>query len=508
MNSAIGYAHFQLAGGTRTVLRWGVAFVLVATVGMSVYARFGGGGTTAAMASSVTPALIVVGVLLVILVNGRITAALKLDHSLDMARSHRLMAVSPAGAVFGYMFGPSLAVLSAAGLAALYAAAGFVAGQYDLAMWAAAMVILTMFSAVLWSLSVVSGLGGKGGGTGWLWGVSAGAFFGTGGGVFAALPFVLTLVTPFGGDTIFQMRTVDKLSVGHAVGLFAQGALFGLFVTAAMRRWRRSDRPAFSPVMWLALAALFVAGTLAGVHWFESLRPPANVGLVPAPGFTLPITLTLMVLVAHGPISSAEFQGAAWRLRKHVNDPAADDDKPQMPSWLAAALMAVILLPLGLLMPDYEFRLSGPGELRVGWPFEPMLPAGAAWLRHAWLVSAGAVGAGLVTAWALMRLLIRLRMARYTFWAYLLLWGVPLALSFATTLWLTGELDESLLPMATASLPGALFHAWGAGEGPAWPGVVAQWVIAVALVGFALRSSDRVARPATREAPPVLAPVP
>lgn len=507
MNSAIGYAHFQLAGGVRTVLRWCVAFVLVATVGMSIYARYGGGGTTAAMATSVTPAMIIVGVLLGILVNGRIATAMKLDNSIEMARSHRLMAVGAGGAVFGYMFGPSLAVLSAAGLAALYAAAGFVAGQYDLAMWAAAMVILAMFSAVLWSLTVMSGLSGKGGGSGWLWGVSAGAFFGTGGGIFAAAPFVLTLITPFGGDTIFQMRTVDQLSVGHAMGLFAQAILFALFVCAAMRRWRRSDRPALSPGMWLALAVLFVAGTLAGVHWFESLRPPANVGLVPSPGMTLPVTLTLLVVLAHGPIASAEFQAAAWRLRKNVDDPAADDDRPTLPAWAAATLMFVILAPLGLLVPEHPFGSTFNSELVLATTPAggEIKPSEATLLRHAWPITAAAVAAGLATAWALMRLLIRLRMARYTFWVYLLLWGVPLGLSFATTLWLTGELDGSLLPMAAASLPGALFHAWGAGEGSAWPGVAAQWIVAATLAVFALRASDRVARPATREPPPALA---
>ena len=534
MLSAIGYAHFHLAGGTRAVIRWCVIVVLIATVGMSAYARLGGGGTAAALASSTTAALIVLGVLLVIVVNSRISTAAKLDATLDMGRSHRLMAVPPAQAVLGYLLGPTLSIFAAAGLVAIYAGAGYIAGNYDLAAWLAAVGILIVFAMPLWSLTLLNGVGGKGsGGAGWMWGIGSAVVFGPGGLIFAAVPALMIFATPFAGGSVFAMRTVDRLTLGQLVGIAGQLSLAGLFLWAAIRRWKQPDRPAFSPAMWLGFIGLIVAFTVGVVGWFEALKPTfgpfgqgGGVESVPAPGLTLPATLTLLVLMAHGPVASVEKRAAAYRLRKRVDDPNADADRPRLPGWAAMVGVALLIAPLGLLRPTYDFDALASSEWQDRFEADGLTDNGVrqhvyddldlylqlgsggqigdALARYAWPPTVAAVLAGLVTAWALTRTLTRARMGRFGFWIYLLLWAGPMLASFGFTLWLTGELEGELLPIAAASLPGSLFHVWAAGTGSPWWGIAAQWIVAGVLVFVSFKVPDRAARPATREPPPVL----
>ena len=366
-----------------------------------------------------------------------------------------------------------------------------------------ALALIASTGLLLAMLNTVGSIGNKGGGIGWVWGVGLGALFGTYGKVFVAVPWTATIAAPASGRTVFNLRTVEALTVGHAVGIAMHAALALLLFVAACRRWARPDRPAFSTTLWLALIALVVAGTLAGVGWSADLRPFNSDYFTPEPGITLPASIAVLLLLCHGPILAAEKQSLAHRVRVNVADPAADEDKPRIPPWLAAVFAGALLLPLALLRPaaspeDFESLalVVGPSGVEPGFVQQQLLDA----LRpQAWLVTAACVLAGLATAWALVRLLTRLRAGWAYFWIYLAMWAVPVALAAGLVAWETGELEQPLSGLSAFGLPGALLVAWNGADASAWPGVAFQAVVALVLVLLALRAPDRAAKPATRE---------
>ena len=498
MNFAIGYAHFQLAGGTRAIWRLCIGFLILATVGLGFYARLGGGGAQAAAAASSMPALILLMFALVVLVNGRIGNALKLDNQLDMARSHRLMAVSAPAAILGYMLGPTLPLLCVCGLVVLYTAGGFIAGGHDLAALIAAVGIIVAFASTLVSLNVLAGTLGKGGGMGWIWGVFVGSFFATGGSVFALLPFTLALIVPFSGDvTVFRMRDLSVLSVGHIVGAGTHLLLFAIFFAAACRKWRRPDRPAMSSMLWLAIMGVIVGATLGSVHWYEAMKIGAWTGAYPTPRFTFPGTLTLLVLIAHAAFRSHERQAAAWRLRRNVNDPAADDEKPRLRSWMLLALLVGVIAPMGLLTPWYLTMDSYEAELRIA----RFVSSDFDLMRLAWPVTAVATLVALATAWVLMRGLSRMKAIRFVVWIYLLLWIIPFVIGLGLTLWASGDLDDGPSWPIVFAYPGLLYQAWSGDRTGLWAGVAWQAGVAITLAVAFWRVRDHAATPLERDAP-------
>ncbi len=503
MNPAIGYAHFQLAGGGRAMLRWSVLFAILAFAALGVYARYGG-SMQGALQQSAVPLLIITAILLVFVAGGRIGAALKLDASLDMARSHRLMPVSPSSAVLGYLIGPALPVLGVVCIAVLFATAGYAAGGDDLAALLVALGLIFTTALLLAMLNVTGGIGGKGGGIGWVWGVAVGAFFGTGGAIFAAVPWAAVLAAPASGRTVFFLQSVDDLTPGHAVGIAMHLAIARLLFAAACRRWQRPERPAFSTTLWLLLIALVVAGTLAGTFWQTDLRPLNVNSFVPRPGMTLPATLALLILLCHGPILAAEKQSLAFRLRRNVDDPAADEDRPKLPAWLAAVLAGALLVPLVLLRPaadpdDWDTLTLSVGVATESEASVDQLTAIATLHRTAWPITAACVMAALATAWALIQILTRLRASWGYFWIYLALWAVPVVAGASLGAWETATLERPLSGISAFGFPGALLVAWNNVDANPWPGVIFQATVALVLVIVALRVPDRAAEPGTRE---------
>ncbi len=132
-----------------------------------------------------------------------------------------------------------------------------------------------------------------------------------------------------------------------------------------------------------------------------------------------------------------------------------------------------------------------------------MLADEAQLLRWAWPVTAVAITAALVTAWATVRGLTRIRAGGYIVWVYAGLWVVPTAIAVGQALWVHGHLDHGIGRAAVFGMPGALYHAWSGKMSLIWIGVGFQCAVAGALAIVALRVPDRVATPITRDAPQV-----
>src|SRR5688500_4599308 len=266
--NAIGYAQFQLSGGTRRLLRWALAFVVLTALGLAVWSRTGGGFAVAASAARF-PLTLALCILLIFIVNMRIGGAIKRDGMLDMSRSHRLMPQTAAAAVVGYIVGSSLPVLAAAGVVVLAGVVCTLGAGGNPATWLMVSGIVGVFAAMTWCLTAAASFAGKAargqkqrGGIGWLPWVIIGPSFGTGGALLMLVPWLAVVLGPLIGQTVFGIRRVEQITWAHGASGAMQAAFAGIFFVAACRRYRRDDLPAFNAFLWLAIVAMIVVGSI------------------------------------------------------------------------------------------------------------------------------------------------------------------------------------------------------------------------------------------------------
>lgn len=505
--NAVGYAHYQLNGGTRRLVRWVILVGVLAAVWLMVGAR-SGGGIAAAAAGLRFPASIALGVLLVIFCNIRIAAAVRRDATLDMLRSHRLMPQPTSSAIVGYIVGPALPVLAAAGVVVLIGSTCMVIGGGNPATWLTVTLILTVFAAMTWCFTVAGSLGPKpdkknrgGGGIGWIPWALIGPAFGSGGLIFVVAPFVAVLLGPLSGRTIFAIRRPDQITWAHLVSGAMHVALAGVFFAGACRRYRRDDVPVLSAPLWLVLVALVVIGSILGIEYFDAFRPGFYSELPSHAATAMPGTLTLLLLLLAAPLLASEWESAAWQLRRRAEDPFAHESRPALLSWQTLGLFVVLCIPLGVVQPD------APGATVEG-ALRPV--------SDVWLLTACSFLSGAVLIWALVRVMQKRNAGgSYAFWFVFLLWDLPVMAAAGWSLHKSGSMTGIFNPFISFSTPGAFAaawngllpsaggaHPWNLEQRPAsvfWPGVAFQALIAGSAVVAAWRIPDRSADLATRD---------
>lgn len=510
--NAIGYAHYQLNGGTRRLLRWTAAVAVLATIGLMLWSRVMGGVAATAGAARFPLSLALAG-LLVILCNIRAGGAVRRDAMLDMSRSHRLMPQSTTSAVLGYIFGPSLPVLAAAGVIVLIGSICAVIAGGNPATWLTICLILVVFAAMTWCFTVAASFGGKDkkgkptGGIGWIPWAVLGPLFGTGGLIFAIAPFVAVLLGPLAGRTVFAVRRPDQITWAHLASGAIQIAFAMIFFAAACRRYRRDDVPALGAPLWLAVIALIVIASILGIEYFDYFRPGMFDGLDGSASVAMPATLALLLLLLTAPVSANESESTAWRYRRNVGDPFADESKPALASWQVLAMFLLLCTPLAVIRPTFE---GGLAWTQQGMAQRPPL-------GHVLGLTGASFLCGALLIWALVRIHHRLGAGGgYLRWLVFGLWVAPLIVAGMWTMRQTGDLSRLFNPAISFSTPGGIIVAWNGllPEGAAnlsasglqlqrplsfWPGVVFQALIAIAAIIVALRVRDRSAEPASRE---------
>lgn len=476
--NAICWAHFELGGGRRSLLRWSVTTLLLIIIAVSIQARVGG----MLSGNLQVPLSLALLALLVIMVNIRISTAIKKDSTLDMWRSHRLMPQSAVTAVVGFVFGPGLPIFAAAAVVVVAGAVIRVSRSTDPTPWLASCFFITCFAAMTWTFTVAGGIGGSGQSNqknlAWVPWAIMGPFFGTGGAVLAILPFLAVLASPFSGGTVVAFQAVQDVTIAHVVGAGLHLVVAGLFFTAAVRQYRHAGRPGFSPAMWVFMFALLSVGTVIGVRNFADFRPEFFGGLHAGTNNAVPLTLCLLLFFMVGPLSTAELFASAARLRRNLGDFDIHPRERWLPSPLLAGLLGLMAL-VPMLALALEVTTSPRGML-IG-------------------LTAGCVAMGVVFVWSLVRIFIRLGRRS---WIYLVLigaWAMPLILGAADSLYRTGEPDQVLGTIASLSMPGLLLTLWHGADADFLPGLVFQGLLSVVALLIALRVRDRTDQPIERE---------
>jgi hypothetical protein len=270
-NNAVGWAQFQLNGGWRNTLTvvGAYAFIIVGLIVVSA-------SIEPQQASTIYSIWVkgLMGLQMLILVlyaSYRVAAGVRRDVTTGIIESHRLMPVPPLHAVVGYIFGGASQAMSLALANFLIGAATTRAATLPVDYWLKANFIVLTFAVFVWTMITAAALSGRGS-VAMIVGPLLGYWF-SGGILTLILPAVALLATPTQGVSVFDARIGGRELALYGVPMLCQVAIIAICLIAAVRKYRRRDDAALSPVLALALLAVVTASCVLGMRMYDEVAP-------------------------------------------------------------------------------------------------------------------------------------------------------------------------------------------------------------------------------------------
>lgn len=455
-NYSIGRAHFQIAGGIKTMLLLAGAYIAaVSTVlGLFVYNEVPGRGYRALA----TLVMVIEAFVLVVIGSVRVGGCMRSDVMTHMIDSHRLMPVESWRAVAGYLFGTTMHVQMITVMNALFLAGLLSFTSLGFSDFVINQLVLAIFALFVWSFTAMGSLMVR-----QILPVIVLAFIF--GGIFsialreyAILPGLSVLSSPFLGETIFSMMGGGRFTMreSYPLALAAQVAFGILFFIGACRRYRGSYPSTFSVVQGMALGVVWAVESMLAIWLWEGMRlrtPWAQ----PALGQQVVAALAVSAMLAIVPVH-AFVAAQAQNTGKRGN--------------LLLLLIAVTLVSVtGILVTTQTQRPVDRVAVK-------------------WILTVLAMGAHVVTMYMSLRATRNLsQIAKGTLTVVVLfgVWVLPLLLEVGRWLMLTEATtgDESvyrLSALGSLSPLGLLLTQWTAAEPPTpVPGAIFQWLVPVGL---------------------------
>ena len=460
----IAWGQFQLRGGSRGF--WGTVLGYSALVGagMLLVGRLAGGTPLSLVGLKMAFTGLQAGLMTLFLCT-RVSTAIRQDQTSRMIESHRLMPVSPAQAVLGYLVGP---VVTPLGICAANVLLGWGLGSMvgtPLSLWLTLNAVLAGFATFAVVVAGFGALAGKpaAAAVGWIGMFVAMINFFT---VGAILPAVNVLATPLLGTTIFDLSVTGA----DAVERYAPSTLFQAWVCAvcfagACRKYQRDDRPALGWDLGLLMLAAWVGTSFAGIMYWPHFQPSALKGRLTSPAYQVIGSMVAAMLLALVPLA-----GAAWSARQ-----AAPRRSPPVALVALFAAGITLLLVAAAPRPMREHQVAAAG-------------------RTAIVLAAFYLATGYV-----LRVLARVTdKLLYPMLVWLIFaWLVPLAVDYVLW-WVRGEYDSSMIgaPSCCGAL-GAIIHFWTGGDlGVSTPGIAYQVLLAAAAAAAFYATESRWRRKA------------
>jgi len=342
LNNAIGWAHFRLQGGLKRIFLYSAAYM--ALIGMLILLSIRLDPT---MVSQIlwgwTHGLLGLQLALVVLyVCAVIHKTIRKDITSQMIESHRLMPISGAQIIAGYIGGTALLPLCLFGITLLIGSVTALASSMSLQNWLLANVIILVFAVCAWVVIALAALMVKVGRP--LLIVLFLVLVLSNGVLLVLLPGLMVLNGPFMGSSVFGLigKSSGPLDSAYLVSFLAQLALAFLCYLAAVRKYRRDDVQAFTPLMGLAIIAFWTVCTVVGLDYWKAFRPSIWPTIRPDKEYQIVASIVVAMLLALIPIAgAARVQSERWR-KKLLNDPG-----PQpKPAYCLAIVLFVSLLIL------------------------------------------------------------------------------------------------------------------------------------------------------------------
>lgn len=270
-NNAIGWAQFQLNGGWKNTLGVLIGYAVVIG-GLIIVMASIDPRQASSVYSGWTKGLL--GLQLAILVlygSNRIIGGIRRDFTGQMIESHRLMPVPSLHAIAGYIFGGASQALSLALVNFILGAVTTRGAGLPTGYWLKANFVMVTFAVFVWTVVAFAALSARGA-MFWVVGPVV-VFWMSGGALSLLLPGVSVLATPLQGPSVFDARLVNRAPELYGAPIGCQALIAGICVIAAMRKYRRSDDAAFSPLLALSMLAAVALTSAIGVRWFDGMAP-------------------------------------------------------------------------------------------------------------------------------------------------------------------------------------------------------------------------------------------
>ncbi|MCH7813410.1 MAG: hypothetical protein IID40_05250 [Planctomycetes bacterium] len=415
--------------------------------------------------------------------------ALTRDFSTKMLESHRLSPMSAATVTLGYAFGPTAQILLLFAVTALYGTVLLFISGLSPASWLLGNAVLLSAAVMVWSGAICAGIGGNKPVSltgiivvgGFLGGMVMMAMPGLGliSGAFSIVAAYLGMTGKFDLVRISSAVTEGSGLTAPVVAVLLVSNVFMalLWLSAAARRYRRPDRPAFGAA-W---------GTLLLIIWLI----PGGLGIVLADRFPgLPfdgrarlqfiVTVLLSLLLAVLPLSGAAIDRA--RIIKGARSTRWAERISSR--WVAVAAVLLICGVMGLSGISWA---GGDGTV-----FKTSFQAGTAW---AWGCTAAALLAGLLAVDGFFRVmyLARHRIFNPAIVFILVAWLAAPTVDYALGVFrgrASGELFEvvDFSFLLGCSPLGTIVVIWNELTAPVLPGLAVQWVLAAVMTGLAVKA--------------------
>lgn len=304
LTNPIAYAHVKSNGGwpRLTFIAIAYAAVIMVLIGISSYTprRW----DMRALGAWIYILLWIQAILLLLVGNSRITTAIQRDLKDRMIDSHRLMPLPPSQAILGYIAGGAAQVMPVflanliMGLAICFISGG------PVNPWLTSNLVLVLFSLFIYTFVAMLAFMMRGATavvtaslsiTGAMQGIPA-----------LILPGLAVLLTPMVGESLFELRReIWDFSPTLLIASVAHLAMGWVFFLGACRKYRRDNQPALSVLLGLALLAAWELTSITGFAYMEQFRPRFGMGGRPEEEVKIIATLTLSLLLAMLPVSTA-----------------------------------------------------------------------------------------------------------------------------------------------------------------------------------------------------------
>ncbi|HEX2971087.1 MAG TPA: hypothetical protein VHP11_02070 [Tepidisphaeraceae bacterium] len=454
--NGVAWAHIQLRGGWKNLLTTAIGYTLLLGTIILFSLRMSPMRSSMILSGWTSGLLAIQAGILLLFGCGTVTTALRTDLASRMIESHRLMPLSPAGAIFGYLIGSTSQVLCLGFCTFLIGLITNLGAGTPSRLWILPNLVLGSFAFFLWTITLFAGFVSKSGPRALL------ILFVIGltsrGMVLVLCPALLVLASPLIRQTIFERSNrSSSLDWPYAVAFILQAAIGTILFIGASRKYRRDDAVALPTVLSLLLLAAAVATSAVGIVNWEQLAGNAWRYMGPNTHTQFLSTLAATMFLALLPVTAAARADCEWRHLRALGAPLTT--RRPIPPTLAALGAAAIVVALIAVAPDLS-------------------PSNSQSVPRAALV----IAVFLLAATYVLRIICTFRIKRV-----LLLLGVWLILTwvgpFIVDLIRYGMSDSAnevfLTLISTASPLGSLIQFWEPRPLDTTPGLIFQSALAV-----------------------------
>jgi hypothetical protein len=306
--------------------------------------------------------LVVQGALLIYFSGAAITQAIRRDTDRKIIDSHRLMPLSPRGAVLGYLVGPSITAME-------FAAVNFLVGTLCVAestgnvwRWIFGNVAILCLAVLLWTIMACASFLGKNLGILSVVGMAIAAPAAPA--IYSYVAPVRVLAAPLVASVFDPLMSSPVLETMAPVGLVVQGLFALIFFCAAVRRYRQDDVPALHTPLAFYLLGTWVMASVIGVVFGEVFAVRGLEYMDANPGTLGVVSIVVSMGIALLAVSAAARVSTEW-VRTTLAIGKAQTRRPVNPSVLAILAAAIICTVAMAGLPEWMGHVRSMYEARV-----------------------------------------------------------------------------------------------------------------------------------------------